>query len=68
MTISTDFGPWRLTYGPSITLEHMPTSSSIHFAPGNDSATFLDRFQDMQEKAPQRPIASILAALYQDYF
>ena len=67
MTIATDFGPWRITYGPSVTLEHTPTRSSIHFASGIDSEAFLEAFQTAQDIAPQKPVAAILAALWADY-
>ena len=67
MTIATTWGAWKLTYGAGVTFEHIPTGESIFFQAGDDSDTFLERFAHMQDVAPNRPIAAILAALWADY-
>lgn len=67
MPQSIDYGPFRLTYGAGAILEHVPSRCEVYFQPGDDSNTFLDRFQDMQDIAPDRPIPLILAALWEDY-
>ena len=61
------YGPFRVTYGTGVILEHVPSRCEVYFQPGDDSNTFLDRFQEMQDIAPQKPIACILATLWEDY-
>jgi hypothetical protein len=61
------YGPFKVTYGVGVVLEHVPSRCEVYFQPGDDSNTFLERFQDMQDAAPNRPIALILATLWEDY-
>lgn len=61
------WGAFALTYGCGVALEHVPTGQDVYFQPGDDSGEFLDRFQAMQDAAPSRPIAAILAALWEEH-
>ena len=67
MTATTAWEPWALTYGAGVILAHTQTGDSVYFQPGDDSDIFLERFAAMQDAAPMRPIAAILAALWADY-
>lgn len=67
MTTTTVWGAFALTHDSGVILTHLPTNCDIYFQPGDDSGEFLDRFQAMQDAAPDRPIAAILANLWEDY-
>jgi len=60
-------GPFAITYGAGVVLEHLPTCAEVHFAPGDDSAAFLDEFESAQEAAPMCSPAEILSRLWWQY-
>lgn len=51
----------------SLTERRKADRTKIWFAPGDDSADFLDRLEAMQDASPNVPVAELLARLWWDY-